>query len=594
MIDKIPEKRTSSCGALDESCIGKEAVLAGWVNRRRDHGGLIFIDLRDREGLTQVVFNPETSAQVHAAAHHIKNEYVVKVKGTVRRRPEGTENTELKTGMIEILADKLEILNVSKPVPFQIGDDIEVAEDIRLKYRYLDLRRPIMYKSLLARHKIYMATRNYMNEHSFLEVETPMLTKSTPEGSRDYLVPSRVNPGKFYALPQSPQLYKQILMVAGVEKYFQIVKCFRDEDLRADRQPEFTQIDVEMSFIDREDIYGITEGLIARIFAEAAGIKLNLPFPRLAYFEAMDKYGSDKPDLRFDMKMTDLRGALTGTAFNVFKRILEGGGSIKALRLAGQELSRSELDKITAMATELGASGLVWMRVTDKGVISPVSKFLSAEEISAVVSSCGAVIGDTLFIVADRWAEACRVLGSLRLYLGEKYGLIRKDEYNFLWVTDFPLLEYDEKEKRYAACHHPFTSPLDEDLGYFESDPGKIRAKAYDIVLNGNEIGGGSIRIHRREVQMKMFTALNMSEEEAKDKFGFLMDAFEYGAPPHGGIALGLDRIAMLIAKRKSIRDVIAFPKNQSAVCPLSNAPYFVSGDQLKELSIKLDLPDKD
>ena len=586
-------KRSHYCGELRAHHVGEEVTLMGWAHSRRDHGGVIFIDLRDREGLAQIAFNPEADATTHSKAHSLRNEYVIAVKGTVARRPEGTINPDLKTGEIEVLAKELIILNESKTPPFEISSRYGISEDLRLKYRYLDLRRPSLQEKLLLRHKIVHTTRNYFNQKGFIEVETPFLTKSTPEGARDYLVPSRVNPGRFYALPQSPQLFKQLLMVSGYDRYYQVVKCFRDEDLRADRQPEFTQIDVELSFIHESDIYEIIEGLMVTIFKEVKGISIEYPFPRLPYQEALARYGLDKPDTRFEMELKDLTPHFANSQFKVFSQVTAAGGSILGLNAKGcAEFSRKELDDLTDLSKVYGAKGLVWIKVSPDELQSPVIKYFSEGEIQHLRNTLDAHPGDLLLLVADTKSKvAYTALGQLRIHLGQQLGLIDHNKWCPLWVTEFPLLEYNDEEKRYEALHHPFTSPVEEDLAHLKNDPGKVKARAYDLVLNGSEIGGGSIRIHRKDVQKAMFEALAIGEDEARIKFGFLLDALEYGAPPHGGIALGLDRVVMLISGVDSIRDVIAFPKTQKATCVMTDAPSQVSDRQLKELSLKAIVP---
>lgn len=586
-------KRSHYCGELHAKDVGKEVTLMGWVHSRRDHGGLIFIDLRDREGVTQIAFNPEINAAIHSKAHDLRSEYVIAVKGKVSKRPEGTINPDLKTGEIEVLAEELTILNESKTSPFEISSRQGISEDVRLKYRYLDLRRSGLQENLILRHRIVQTTRNYFNRKKFIEIETPFLTKSTPEGARDYLVPSRVNPGRFYALPQSPQLFKQILMISGYDRYYQIVKCFRDEDLRADRQPEFTQIDLELSFIQEDDIYEIIEGLLVAIFKEVKNVSLMHPFPRLTYQEALARYGLDKPDTRFEMELKNLTSHFADSQFKVFSRAVAAGGIILGLNARGcAEYSRKELDNLTDLAKVYGAQGLAWIKVVSDGVQSPIAKFFTETEIQQLTKTLNAQPGDLLLMVTDaKHKVAYTALGQLRIHIGHKLGLIEQDRWCPLWITEFPLLEYNEEEKRYLAMHHPFTSPVEEDLVYLKENPEKVKARAYDLVLNGNEIGGGSIRIHRKDVQQAMFGALKIGEDEAKSKFGFLLDALEYGAPPHGGIALGLDRLVMLICGIESIRDTIAFPKTQKATCLMTDAPSQVSERQLKELSLKTVIP---
>ena len=586
-------KRTCYCGDAGPERIGQEITLMGWVNRRRDLGGLIFIDLRDRAGIVQVVFNPEYSKEAHAKASALRNEYVIALKGKLAERPKGTENRELKTGTIEIQAKELFILSESNPVPFPIDEEGEAAENLRLRYRYLDLRRSKMQRNLILRDRAAQAVRNYFHQQGFLEVETPFLTKSTPEGARDYLVPSRVNPGQFYALPQSPQLFKQLLMISGYDRYFQIVKCFRDEDLRADRQPEFTQIDIEMSFIDREDIYATMEGLMKAVFKNTLGIELNPPFPRITYDEAMAKYGADNPDVRFGLEMTDVSAVLKKTEFKAFAEVLQRGGIIKAIQV-DKDLSRKDLDALHEFARGLGAKGLNWVRVNPEGwpnVSGPLAKFLSDEEKAGLGKSMNPAPGNILLFMADSAKAVNDVLGRVRLQLGRQLNLIPPGVFNFVWITNFPLLEYDEGEKRWSAKHHPFTSPLDEDLSLLSTDPGRARAKAYDLVLNGSEVGGGSLRIYRREVQSQLFQTLGIGPEEAKEKFGFLLEALEFGAPPHGGIAFGFDRLVMILCGAESIRDVIAFPKTQKATDLMTEAPSSVDSRQLAELSLRVMVP---
>jgi len=586
-------KRSHYCGELHAKDVGKEVTLMGWVHSRRDHGGLIFIDLRDREGVTQVAFNPETNAAIHGKAHDLRNEYVIAVKGKVSKRPEGTINPDLKTGEIEVLAEELTILNESKTSPFEISSRHGISEDVRLKYRYLDLRRSGLQENLILRHRIVQTTRNYFNRKKFIEIETPFLTKSTPEGARDYLVPSRVNPGRFYALPQSPQLFKQILMISGYDRYYQIVKCFRDEDLRADRQPEFTQIDLELSFIQEDDIYEIIEGLLVAIFKDVKNVSLMHPFPRLTYQEALARYGLDKPDTRFEMELKNLTSHFADSRFKVFSQAVAAGGIILGLNAKGcAEYSRKELDDLTDLVKVYGAQGLAWIKVVSDGLQSPIAKFFAETEIQQLIDTLDAHPGDLLLMVTDaRPKVAYTALGQLRVHLGDKLGLLDPGKWCPLWVTEFPLLEYNEEEKRYEAMHHPFTSPTEDDPMRLKENPENVKARAYDLVLNGNEIGGGSIRIHRKDVQQAMFEALKIGEDEAKSKFGFLLDALEYGAPPHGGIALGLDRLVMLICGIESIRDTIAFPKTQKATCLMTDAPSQVSERQLKELSLKTAIP---
>lgn len=589
------QKRSHHCGVLGKDMAGQHVILCGWVSKRRDHGGLIFIDLRDRSGIVQIVVDPDTAGSSFKTAEDIRNEYVIKVNGTVRMRDEATVNANIATGMIEVMAEEIEVLNSAKTPPFYIQDNIDTDENLRLKYRYLDLRRPEMQRNLILRHKVTKLMRDYLDGRDFLEIETPMLTKSTPEGARDYLVPSRVNPGKFYALPQSPQIFKQLLMVAGMERYFQIARCFRDEDLRADRQPEFTQLDMEMSFMEVDEILELMEGLIAYIFEGALGKKIQVPFQRLTWDEAMDRYGSDKPDLRFGMELINMVEAVKDSDFKVFNTIIENGGIVKAINVKGYAaIPRRELDGLVDFVGIYGAKGLAWMQIQEDGSVkSPIAKFFSEAHLANILKTAAAEPGDLLLFVADKPAVVAQALGALRIEMAKRRNLIDHDALAFTWVVDFPMFEYDEEEKRYVAMHHPFTAPRDEDLPLLQTDPGKVYAKAYDMVLNGTEIGGGSIRIHRRDVQKQVFSAIGLTDEQAAEKFGFMMNAFEYGAPPHGGLAFGLDRLIMIMAQRDSIRDVIAFPKTQSAACLMTQAPNDVDEKQLRELHIKTSLLNK-
>ncbi len=591
----ISAKRNAHCGRLTVEDAGKKIVLCGWVSKRRDHGGLIFVDLRDRSGIVQVVADPETSGDDFKVAEDIRNEYVVKVSGTIRLRDEETINPNLATGKIEVVADGIEVLNPAKTPPFYIQDDIDTDENLRLKYRYLDLRRPEMQKNLILRHKVTKLMRDYFDSRDFIEIETPMLCKSTPEGARDYLVPSRVNPGKFYALPQSPQIFKQILMVAGMERYFQIARCFRDEDLRADRQPEFTQLDIEMSFVEVDDILEMMEGLMQHIFKGALNRDISAPFYRMTWDDAMNNYGSDKPDLRFEMPLFDVTEVVKGSNFKVFNSVIDNGGVVKGLVVKGYSaIPRRELDGLVEFVGIYGAKGLAWIQIqSDGSVKSPIAKFFSEEQMARIVATAKAENNDLILMVADKWATTVQALGALRIEMAKRRNLIDPDKLAFLWVVDFPMFEYSEEDKRWVAMHHPFTMPREEDLDKLLTEPGKVYAKAYDMVLNGTEIGGGSIRIHRRDIQKKIFAAIGLTEEEAEQKFGFMMGAFEYGAPPHGGLAFGLDRLIMIMAKRDSIRDVIAFPKTQSASCLMTQAPDTVEDKQLRELHIRTSLLNK-
>ena len=590
MLDILGDmRRTHHCNALGAADVGREVVLMGWVQRRRDHGGVIFVDLRDREGLTQVVFNPKINEPVHAKAHAIRNEFVIGVRGRVDNRPDGMINPNLKTGKIEVTVMELKLLNEARTPPFLIEDTVEVSELVRLKYRHIDLRRNQFQKNLVMRHKAAAAVRQFLNANGFLDIETPFLTRSTPEGARDYLVPSRVNPGQFYALPQSPQIFKQLLMIAGYDRYYQIVRCFRDEDLRADRQPEFTQIDMEMSFVGEEDVMAVAEEMMAAVFSEVLGQKLTLPFRRLTYADAVGRFGLDKPDIRFGLELRDVSDIVAGSAFNVFSSVVEKGGIVKALNAKGCiDLSRKEIDDLAAFVSVYRAMGLAWIKVREEGWQSPIAKYFNEEEKAALTRRIGIETGDLVFFVADQPKITNEALGHLRNHLGWKLGLINEEEFRFVWVTQFPLLEFDETEKRYQAMHHPFTAPVEEDHPLLLENPLAVRSRAYDLVLNGSEIGGGSIRNHQTEIQKKVFAALGLSPEAYEEKFGFLLEALESGAPPHGGIAFGLDRLVMLLCRQSSIRDVIAFPKTQKAACLLTNAPSEAAPEQLKELNIRI------
>jgi len=583
-------QRTHNCNELGTDNLGQEIILMGWVLRRRDHGGVIFIDLRDRWGITQVVFNPEINPEVHKKAHQLRSEWVLAIRGKVEARPGDMANPKLQTGQIEILVEELRILNTSETPPFPLDEETEVSDNLRLQYRYLDLRRPEMANKLIMRHKMTQAVRSYLSDNNFLEIETPVLTRSTPEGARDYLVPSRVNAGRFYALPQSPQLFKQMLMISGMDRYFQIVKCFRDEDLRADRQPEFTQIDMELSFVHEEEIITISEGMIKDLFKITRNIDLAPPFHRITYDEAMRRFGTDRPDTRFDLELIDLTESLRGCGFKVFNSIIEKGGTVQAINAKGcATFSRKDLDNLTEYAGRFGARGMAWIKIREDAWQSPITKFFNDDEIAAMGKALDAQPGDLILFGADSVKIVQQVLAELRLELARRLELIDKNTYNFVWVTDFPLLEYDHEQKRHTAVHHPFTAPKEEDLELLDSEPGKVKSRAYDLVLNGNEIGGGSIRIHQKDMQEKVFQALGIDQQEAKEKFGFLLKALELGAPPHGGIAFGVDRLMMILTGSDSIRDVIAFPKTQKATCPLTEAPASIARKQLTELSLRPD-----
>lgn len=583
-------QRTMYCGEVTREQVGKQLTLSGWVQKRRDLGGMIFVDLRDREGIIQVVFNAEKSNEAFVIAETLRSEFVVEITGKVVKRQEGTINNDLPTGEIEIEAETISILNKAKTPPFDIQDTVEVSDDIRLKYRYLDLRRNKMKENMIMRHKVKKVFSDFLDSNGFLDIETPYLTKSTPEGARDYLVPSRVHEGKFFALPQSPQLFKQLLMGAGIDRYYQIVRCFRDEDLRGDRQPEFTQVDIETSFIDEKEIQDLMEKLLVEVVKETKDMEISRPFPRISYDEAMNRYGSDKPDTRFDLELIELGDIVTNSDFEVFTSTIENGGVVKGLNVKGvaDEFSRKNIDALGEVASIYGAKGLAWMKVTEEGFSGPIAKFFNDKSIAQeLMSRMSTKAGDLLLFVADKPKVVFDALGALRIHLGKKLNLIDESQLAFIWVDEWPLLEYDEEAERYSAAHHPFTMPLEKDLGKLESDPENVYANAYDIVLNGYEIGGGSIRIHQRELQEKMLKALGFSREEAVNQFGFLLDALEYGFPPHGGIAFGLDRLVMILANEKNIREVIAFPKNGKSIDPLTNAPSVVSDNQLKELALK-------
>ncbi|EOB9451711.1 aspartate--tRNA ligase [Staphylococcus aureus] len=584
-------KRTTYCGLVTEAFLGQEITLKGWVNNRRDLGGLIFVDLRDREGIVQVVFNPAFSEEALKIAETVRSEYVVEVQGTVTKRDPETVNPKIKTGQVEVQVTNIKVINKSETPPFSINEEnVNVDENIRLKYRYLDLRRQELAQTFKMRHQITRSIRQYLDDEGFFDIETPVLTKSTPEGARDYLVPSRVHDGEFYALPQSPQLFKQLLMISGFDKYYQIVKCFRDEDLRADRQPEFTQVDIEMSFVDQEDVMQTGEEMLKKVVKEVKGVEINGAFPRMTYKEAMRRYGSDKPDTRFEMELIDVSQLGRDMDFKVFKDTVENDGEIKAIvaKGAAEQYTRKDMDALTEFVNIYGAKGLAWVKVVEDGLTGPIGRFFETENVETLLTLTGAEAGDLVMFVADKPNVVAQSLGALRVKLAKELGLIDETKLNFLWVTDWPLLEYDEDAKRYVAAHHPFTSPKEADIAKLGTAPEEAEANAYDIVLNGYELGGGSIRIHDGELQEKMFEVLGFTKEQAQEQFGFLLDAFKYGAPPHGGIALGLDRLVMLLTNRTNLRDTIAFPKTASATCLLTNAPGEVSDKQLEELSLRI------
>ncbi|QCW86435.1 aspartate--tRNA ligase [Staphylococcus aureus] len=584
-------KRTTYCGLVTEAFLGQEITLKGWVNNRRDLGGLIFVDLRDREGIVQVVFNPAFSEEALKIAETVRSEYVVEVQGTVTKRDPETVNPKIKTGQVEVQVTNIKVINKSETPPFSINEEnVNVDENIRLKYRYLDLRRQELAQTFKMRHQITRSIRQYLDDEGFFDIETPVLTKSTPEGARDYLVPSRVHDGEFYALPQSPQLFKQLLMISGFDKYYQIVKCFRDEDLRADRQPEFTQVDIEMSFVDQEDVMQMGEEMLKKVVKEVKGVEINDAFPRMTYKEAMRRYGSDKPDTRFEMELIDVSQLGRDMDFKVFKDTVENDGEIKAIvaKGAAEQYTRKDMDALTELVNIYGAKGLAWVKVVEDGLTGPIGRFFETENVETLLTLTGAEAGDLVMFVADKPNVVAQSLGALRVKLAKELGLIDETKLNFLWVTDWPLLEYDEDAKRYVAAHHPFTSPKEADIAKLGTAPEEAEANAYDIVLNGYELGGGSIRIHDGELQEKMFEVLGFTKEQAQEQFGFLLDAFKYGAPPHGGIALGLDRLVMLLTNRTNLRDTIAFPKTASATCLLTNAPGEVSDKQLEELSLRI------
>jgi len=585
-------KRTHSCGELNSANIKENVVLMGWVNTRRDHGGLIFVDLRDREGKTQVVFDPKVSKEAHLKAHKIRNEYVIAIKGEVIYRGQDAINPNLKTGEIEVRVADIKILSQAEPIPFSVSEFSEIGDDLRLKYRYLDLRKPEMKKNIIIRHQVGQIIRTFLNDRGFLDIETPFLTKSTPEGARDYIVPSRVNQGRFYALPQSPQLFKQLLMISGFDKYYQIVRCFRDEDLRADRAPEFTQLDIEMSFIDREDLFNIIEDLMILLFQKILNIKIDKPFPRYNYEEVISKYGIDKPDLRYGLEIHNLNEIFKESEFKVFSSIIAEKGVVSALKTEKpQTFSRKNIDDLHYYVKSLGLAGLSYIRFKENNNIqSSIGKYLSENEIEMIKEEMQAVSGDLIFMVAGPREQALQALGLLRIKLAKELDLIDQNRYEFSWVTNFPLFEYSNTDKRFTSMHHPFTAPVEKDIPLLDSNPYQAHSKAYDLVLNGNEIGGGSIRIHQTQLQQKIFELLGIKKQEAEQKFGFLLEALQYGAPPHGGIAFGMDRLVMLLTGSDSIRDVIAFPKTQKATCPLTGAPAEVSPEQLKELHLKISI----
>ena len=581
-------KRTNMCGELRESNIGEKITVMGWVQRKRNLGGLIFVDLRDRTGILQIVFGEKINKEAFEKSDNVKSEYCIAATGTIVKRE--SPNTEIPTGMVELKGEYIKIFSESQTPPIYIKENLDAAENIRLKYRYLDLRRPDMQRILMTRHKTAKVVRDFLDEEGFLEIETPMLGKSTPEGARDYLVPSRNYNGKFYALPQSPQLFKQLLMVSGYDRYFQIVKCFRDEDLRANRQPEFTQIDMELSFVEQDDVINLNERFIQRVFKKILNVDVKLPIERMPYKIAMEKYGSDKPDLRFGMEINDITEVVKNIDFKVFQNAIEGGGSVRAIKVPNSaQMGRKQIDKLVEFVKDYGAKGLVWMAYKEDGIKSSISKFLTEEDTKNILNKLEAVPGDLILVVADRNKVVFESLGALRVHMAKETGILDgNDEFRFVWVTEFPLLSYNEDEKRYQAEHHPFTAPMDEDIQYLDSDPGRVRAKAYDIVLNGEELGGGSIRIYDTKLQEKMFNVIGISQEKAWEKFGYLLEAFKFGPPPHGGLAYGFDRMIMFLTKTDNIKDVIAFPKNQNAFCPLTEAPNVVDESQLKELGISI------